>query len=666
MVPQTITELEQQANALQQNGETAGARELVRRFIESRGTSLVATEQNQAEKLLARLYESEEGEDDWLRSSQYWRGRGNLDRAIEFVKLALEKAPTSSNALQELRIIVRQDPSQRNAARALLQQVGGDERTLEPDPTIDPGRTTLAEADDAGELNAQFLQATQLYRRRHHEEAIAILDRILTKANSGSKNYDEAQILRSKAYGRLEAGEQPLDTLPYEAVSAESQSTSAMRVGLYEDAEKHITEAIDICRAKEVACPVEWLSKREWVRTLQMAQKRSSEAEKLLRENKVNEARDALQRAQEIDPALAPRYDVLVSALQVVHQVSPGRRQRLFWNSRDQIQAMEENLLCLRTAAAEFGQPTYLMEALSTLETQVEEHLDRVEEEARALLAKAKIQLQSRFFASCRETLVKIHDMIVGMPKLRHTILEVDIADLHDEIEEADAIWSDYCQARTHIAESHADGKMSGLREAETLINRVLQHPPRGIVVRQIQRDAEQMLHGILLGTYMMEGNFDEVEKRLMRMLAIAPHDISNVASLQRIQATKYLRGFAEDADATRRTARWEARGWYVASLIFASVFAGLFIYAVLFILASRPNDTLSYLTPLYTFVPGVLSAVFFKQYADANRRLDDEQKKLWQQVEAFEQRQMQHMDSVQMQIDASISRPPAENVTPE
>ncbi len=289
---------------------------------------------------------------------------------------------------------------------------------------------------------------------------------------------------------------------------------------------------------------------------------------------------------------------------------------------------------------------------------------DQTETGIRALLANAKEQFGARLFATCTTTLNKAGSEMVQLPEPRRAPIEIEMGVLRTEIAEAEEAWSDYSQARVHVLEGHHESELAGLREAEALLNRVIQRPPREGVMRSIQREAEQMLHGVLMGAFMMEGNFEEIEKRLMRMIAINPHDISIVASLQRIQDTKYLRGFAEDADETRRMARKEARGWYIASLVSAAIFSGLFIYAVLFVLLTRPDDTLSYLTPLYTFVPGVLSAVFFKQYTDANRRLDEEQKKLWERVEDFHKEQTQQMNAVREQATKTTSQTQTEGAT--
>jgi len=137
--------------------------------------------------------------------------------------------------------------------------------------------------------------------------------------------------------------------------------------------------------------------------------------------------------------------------------------------------------------------------------------------------------------------------------------------------------------------------------------------------------------------------------------------------SLQRVQTARYLEEFTEQAQASHKQmadnqqrrqkhldgysqmVRGEARWWYRASLLSAAVAFGVFIYAVAF--RVRSSEALSYLTPLYTLLPGVLSALFFNQYAQANRRVDEERDRVWTRVEEFEQRRMGEIEAIRVQL---------------
>jgi hypothetical protein len=57
--------------------------------------------------------------------------------------------------------------------------------------------------------------------------------------------------------------------------------------------------------------------------------------------------------------------------------------------------------------------------------------------------------------------------------------------------------------------------------------------------------------------------------------------------------------------------------------------------------------------------VPGILSALFLKQYNGANQRLDAEQRLLWEQVENFERKQLD-------ELIAARPQPPTGETMPE
>jgi ABC-type multidrug transport system fused ATPase/permease subunit len=191
------------------------------------------------------------------------------------------------------------------------------------------------------------------------------------------------------------------------------------------------------------------------------------------------------------------------------------------------------------------------------------------------------------------------------------------------------------------------------IQEAETLLNQLDQCTVQNEIVSAIQGEARELRKSILIGVYVTRGDLKGAKRHLASMLAKDPRDTSLLASFHRIEMTEYLSESAEQvkaiqqeiADNQRRrqddlntysqAARNEARWWYLASLLSAAVSFGVFVYAIFFLIGT--NQALSYLTPLYTLLPGLLSALFFNQYAQANRRVDEARDRVWHRAEEFE-----------------------------
>ncbi len=326
----------------------------------------------------------------------------------------------------------------------------------------------------------------------------------------------------------------------------------------------------------------------------------------------------------------------------------------------DELDNAESLLAALpQQAATEDARIVGLRQQLTQAKERRRRRLEGIEAQINILFEGTSNLYHRRLFVTSNETLDRIPPIINELPQERRAQREVQVSTLRTEIADAATVWSDYAQARAHIWEAQGTQQADYMKEATQLLLRVIQIPPVGAVVSAIQQEARELYDGILLGISVMQGNLEEVEKRLIMMLAMNPHDVNVVLSLHRVQATKYLRSFAEQADETRRMARREARSWYIASLVSGVIFAGLFIFAVLYVLLARPDDTLSYLAPLYTFVPGILSALFLKQYNGANQRLDAEQRLLWEQVENFERKQLD-------ELIAARPQPPTGETMPE
>ena len=98
-----------------------------------------------------------------------------------------------------------------------------------------------------------------------------------------------------------------------------------------------------------------------------------------------------------------------------------------------------------------------------------------------------------------------------------------------------------------------------------------------------------------------------------------------------------------EQLDIYTKRVDGEGKWWLSCSLFSAAAAFGTFIYAVLRLI--HGITPLELVTPLYTIVPGVVSALFFRQYSDAKRRVDEQYAKAWELFESFEQADIQRAD---------------------
>ncbi|MEM4204930.1 MAG: hypothetical protein QXS54_12755 [Candidatus Methanomethylicaceae archaeon] len=325
--------------------------------------------------------------------------------------------------------------------------------------------------------------------------------------------------------------------------------------------------------------------------------------------------------------------------------------------TNQEIERAEELLATIpEDVAVENAQLVALRQQLNIAKEQWLKKQKDTEEQIRLIVDNAVVFCQQRLFVASIKTLQQVTSLVNDLPQERRAHWETLLLGVREQVSHASKVWSDYAQARTYVWEAEGTQKAEYVEEAIQLLLRVMRYQPVDTVVGSIQQEARELYDRVLLGVSVMQGNLDEVEKRLLMIMATKPDDSSVIRRLHSVRATKYLQTFAEQADERRRIARREAQGWYIASLVSGVIFAGLFVFAVLHVLLTHPENTLSYLTPLYTFVPGLLSALFLKQYEDANKRLDEEQSRLWEQIKEFQNKQLNEPGSVSYQ--PSISHP--------
>jgi hypothetical protein len=298
---------------------------------------------------------------------------------------------------------------------------------------------------------------------------------------------------------------------------------------------------------------------------------------------------------------------------------------------------------------------------------------DEAASKIEALLQQARSAWRDRLFSTAGETLKqeKVKGWLCGLSEVRLASLEPQVAALREEVFISQEVWSKFTGAKELLDEGRRQNNTDKVREADVLLQQVIDSTRSNEVVGAIKDEAKDIQRTIWLGTYLLQGNMKEVERRLIVMLAITPGDASLLTTLRRVQATRYLEESSEQVktinqqiannqfkrheqlEVYSKSVRSEAAWWYRASLFGAAIAFTAFVYALAKLI--RGNEALSYLTPLYTLVPAMLSTLFFNQYSQAIRRVDEERARVWGQVEEYEKRKLIEIEAIRAQTQSEL-----------
>jgi len=187
--------------------------------------------------------------------------------------------------------------------------------------------------------------------------------------------------------------------------------------------------------------------------------------------------------------------------------------------------------------------------------------------------------------------------------------------------------------------------KGAPVEQIETLLFTIIQAPLNTTVAQGLKKRARLLLAGV----GMTSRGVEQVANRLLAMSLYNPRDKESWLRLHWLQTQQRLERAKDErdkelADLTREVKR-EARWWLIGSLVSATIAFGTFVYAVAALIQGAVP--ISYLTPLYTALPGVASALFFKQYAETNQRLDKQRDKIWQQTETYEAQEITRLSEM-------------------
>ena len=289
----------------------------------------------------------------------------------------------------------------------------------------------------------------------------------------------------------------------------------------------------------------------------------------------------------------------------------------LFEQSRVSVEAGDsEKAYAIITSIPEQDNPevqALFKEIEQGLERQRREH---IETSVKKLLQRAKDDFFHKRFLSAERALDEI-DAALGQISEEYRILwKAEAESLREEIKATSNIWSAYTQAQVHVWEGHKEGKIGNLREANALLEQVINTPPNNDIVQDIQAQARELMDAILMGTYMMDGNLQEVERHLIRKMMLDPTNIKIRLNLVQVRATK-------DVEELTKQIKIESRLWFWATATSTMVAFTVFVVAVVF--ALRDNNLFASLNLLLTVLTGFLAKAFSTQYQKANERSDRE-----------------------------------------
>lgn len=271
---------------------------------------------------------------------------------------------------------------------------------------------------------------------------------------------------------------------------------------------------------------------------------------------------------------------------------------------------------------------------------QIEQGLERqrrekLEQSIQKLLERAKDDFRHKRFLTAQRTLHELSGILERIPEEHRMLWRVQIQTLGDEIKIASEIWSLYSQAQAHIWEGQKEGETGNLREANALLDQVIGNSDSNEAIQEIQEQARELMDSILMGTYMMDGNLNEVEKRLIAKMMVEPTNVNIRLNLIQIRATK-------DIEELAKQIKMESRLWFWATMISTIVAFVVFVIAIVF--ALRENTVFASLTLLVTVLTGFLAKAFSDQYQQANQRAD---RKLETKLEGFIKQQADEVEKI-------------------
>lgn len=408
----TYTDLERRVTDLRQQANLEQAISEINQFL-IEGHS--REELDQADKLL-RMLESEQkreaapspavAHDTFATALAIVQDEvelGEFEAAFTGLEKLLREQPNHPQAQALLQEIARHDSRMQNKARALLSELGLDGNILNRGPQTPPV-TPVTTAEPAPESNgsappavrddlfATYQEAMRLYRSRYHEQAIAMFEEILHRADPDSQLHRDASEYRQKAEERFAAGEVPLDTIPYEALDDQSRATSAIRLGDYASAMRLLEKAIQICRQMKVRYPPEWNTQFQSVRDIFMALEVKEKGDMALKEGDLDKAIQHWGNAQNVlqDPDLDQRLKELKEARQavidgdIINQVLMGQP------SEYQTKQLIDILQSLQKVRATFAQVPRIERVLTAVQQRAFEIREDTEKQAAAYLREAE------------------------------------------------------------------------------------------------------------------------------------------------------------------------------------------------------------------------------------------------------------------------------------
>jgi hypothetical protein len=243
-----------------------------------------------------------------------------------------------------------------------------------------------------------------------------------------------------------------------------------------------------------------------------------------------------------------------------------------------------------------------------------QQRLERLQQLLRTLFDKAARDFRHRRFLTAQRTVQELGGVLEDLPEESRMLWRVQIETLGDEIKAGSEVWSLFAQAQVQVWEGQKDGQTGNIKEANDLLERVVGYSISNQVVEAIQQQARDLLDSILLGTYMLAGNLDEVERRLIVKMMVEPTNKDIRLNWTQVRATKHL-------DDLTRQIKMESRLWFWATMLASTVAFLVFVVAVAF--ALRENTVFASLTLLVTVLTGFLAKAFSDQYQQANQRAD-------------------------------------------
>lgn len=202
--------------------------------------------------------------------------------------------------------------------------------------------------------------------------------------------------------------------------------------------------------------------------------------------------------------------------------------------------------------------------------------------------------------------------------------------------------------------------------EAEVLLRGVQRSPIDTELARQRKDAAVNLLVEIRLQAELEEGDYQKAALIMWKALRQSPDDPKRWFWWYWAKTQEQMRLRREDRD--RQLDRYEkrvdgeAKWWLGLSIVSAVIAFGVFVYAVWRVIGGAVGTEL--LTPLYAVIPGVVSALFFQQYIDAKRRVDERHAKVWDLYETFEQADMRRADGILMQATGQPLLPASDQIS--